>query len=61
MTRTCFPDAKQIKKCPKTVLCKECKYVKKDINESDEDFHSPPDNEPTFSSSYFHEETILNL
>ena len=24
MIKTCFPYSKQIKKCPKTVLCKEC-------------------------------------
>ena len=29
MMKTYFPDAKQIKKCPKTVLCKECTYVQK--------------------------------
>ena len=56
-----FPDAKQIKKSPKTVLCKECTYVEKDRNESDKSFHSPPDNEHNFSSSYFHEEPIFNV
>ena len=30
MMKNCFPDAKQIKICPKTVSCKECTYVQKD-------------------------------
>ena len=29
MMKNCFPDEKQIKNCPKTVLCKECTYVQK--------------------------------
>ena len=49
MTKTCFPDAKQ-KKSQKNVLCKECTYVQKYINENDENFDSAEDNEPTFSS-----------
>ena len=53
MAKTCFTDAKQLQKYPKTVLCKECTYVQKYINESDENFVSPTDNEPTFSSSFF--------
>ena len=40
MMKNCFPDAKPIKKCPKTFLCKECKYVQKDINENDEKIES---------------------
>ena len=40
-------------KISKTVLCKECTYVQKDINESDENFDSTQDNEPTLSSSFF--------
>ena len=48
--KTYFPDAKQIKKCPKTTLCKEFIYVRNDRNESDDNFDSPPYNEPTFSS-----------
>ena len=39
----------KVKKSPKTVLCKERKYVQKDINESEENFDSTQDNEPTFS------------
>ena len=35
---------------PKTHLCKECAYVKKNRNEGDENFDSPPYNEPTCSS-----------
>ena len=61
MIKTCFPDAKQIKQISETVLCKECTYVQKDRNESDENFDSPTDNEPTFSSSYFNEEPIVNV
>ena len=52
MTKNCFSDAKQIKN-PKNILCKECAYAQKDINESDENFYSTEDNEPTFSSSFF--------
>ena len=55
MTKNCLPNAKQIKKFPKTVLCKECTYVQKDLNKSDEKFDSTNDNEPTFSVSYSHE------
>ena len=54
-----FPDANQIKKYPKTTLCKECTYVEKDRNEIEGGIDSPPDKEPTFSSSYFHEEPIF--
>ena len=53
MTKTCFPDAKQVKKCLKTVLCNECTNIQKDINESDKNFDSPPKNEPNFSSLFF--------
>ena len=59
--KNCFPDAKQIIKFPKTVLCKECTYVQKDINKSDENFDYTQDNEPTISSSYFHKEPIVNV
>ena len=52
-TKTYFNDA--------NVLCKECTYVQKYRNESDENFDSPPDNEPTFSSSHFHEVPIVNV
>ena len=48
MMKTCFTDAKQIKKCPKHVLWKECTYVQKDINKKDEDFDSTEDDEPIF-------------
>ena len=51
----------QSKKFPKTVLGKECIYFQKDRNKSDENFDSPPDNGPTFSSSYFHEGLIFNV
>ena len=55
MKKTCFLDAKQIKKYPKITVCKECIYVQKDRNESDENIDPPPDNEPILSSSYFNE------
>ena len=48
--KNCFTDANQIKKCPKTVLCKECTYAQKDINENDKKIDSTEDNESTFSS-----------
>ena len=61
MMKTCFPDAKQNKKYPKTTLCKEFTYVQKFINESDKNFYSTQYNEPTFSSSFFHEGPIVNV
>ena len=61
MMKTYFPDAKQIKKRPKNVLCKESTYVQKDINDKDENFESTEDNEPTFSSSFFYEGHIVNV
>ena len=48
-------------KCPKTTVCKECTYVQKDRNQIDEIFDSPPDNEHTFSASYFHEVPIFDV
>ena len=48
MMKNFFPDAEPIKKSPKTLLCKECTYVQKDINENDEKIDSTKDNEPTF-------------
>ena len=49
----------KLKKCPKTVLCKECTYVQKYINENDEKIDSTEDNEPTFLSSFFRKEMFL--
>ena len=46
---------------PKNVLCKECTYVQKDINENDENFDSTEDNEPTFSSSLFYEVHVVDV
>ena len=43
-------DAKQIKYCPKSILCKEYIFVKKYRNESEGGIDYLPDNEPTFSS-----------
>ena len=54
-----FPDAKQIKKCPKTALCKECKYVQKYINGKDDKIDPPEDIEQIFFSSYFIEKPNL--
>ena len=54
--RTDFPDANQINKCPKTVSCKECTNVQKDINENDEKIDTQADSEQTFFSSYFMKE-----
>ena len=50
ITKNCFLSAKQIEKCPKTTLCKDCTYVQKYRNKIDENIDSPPDNEPTFSA-----------
>ena len=44
--KTCFPNAKQIKKSKNCYM--QIMYIfKKDINGSDENFDSPLDNEPT--------------
>ena len=51
MTKNCFTDAKLTKKFPKSVLCKECTYVQKDINGKDEKIDPPEDIEQTFFSS----------
>ena len=54
-------DAKQIKIWSKTKVCKECTHFQKYINKIDESFDSPPDNEHTFSESYFHKKPIVDL
>ena len=59
--KTCFDDTRRIKQPPKTTLCKEYKYFKKDKNESEGNIYFPPDNKPTSSSSHFHEEPIVNI
>ena len=61
MMNNCFPDAKLIKKCPKTVLCKECKYVQKYINGKYEKIDPPEDIEQTVFSSYFIEKPVLTV
>ena len=53
MMKNCFSGTNQIKKCPKTVLCKEWTYVQKEKNGKDEKIDSPADSEQTFFSSYF--------
>ena len=44
-----IPSSKQIKKIPKTTVCKECTYVQKGIDQIAENFDSLPDNEHIFS------------
>ena len=61
MMKTFFPDAKQINQCPKSTLWKECTYVQEEKDEIEGNIDSPPDNEPTFSSSYFLEKPIVNV
>ena len=61
MNQTCFPDAKQVKQYPKTILCKECTYVQIDQNESEDNFDSPPDNEPTFNQFCFQEGYVFDV
>ena len=53
MTKNCSPGANQIKKCPKTVSCKECTYVQKDKNGKYEEIDPLEETEQTFFSSYF--------
>ena len=50
MMKNCFPDTNQINMCPKTVSCKECTYVQKDINENDEKIDPPADSEQNLLS-----------
>ena len=59
--KNCFPDLNSIKKCPKTVLCKECTYVQKDINVNDEKIDSTEDIEHTFFSSCFLENPVFTV
>ena len=59
--KNCFPDVKPIKKCPNTVLCKECTYVKKYINGNDEKIDSTEDIQHTFFSSYFLENPVFTV
>ena len=46
---------------PQNIFMQRIYICSKYRNKSDDNFDSPPDNEPTFSSSYFHEEPIVNL
>ena len=61
MIKNCFPDAKQINQCPKSTLCKECKYVQEEKYLSEGNIDSPPDNGPTFSSEYSLEKPTVNV
>ena len=51
----------KIKNTQKPLYAKNLHMFKKKGNESDGNIDSPPDNEPTFSWSYFHGEPIFNL
>ena len=61
MMKNCFPDAKPIKKCPKTFLCKECTCVQKDINGKDNKIYPTEDIEQTFFLSYFIEKPVFTV
>ena len=61
MMKNCFPDAKPIKKFPKTILCKECIYVQKDIIGKDEKIDPIDHIEKTFLSSYFIEKPVFTV
>ena len=59
MIKNCFPHVKPINFFPKTVLCKECTYVQKDINGKDEKIDPTEDIEQNVFSSYFIENLFL--
>ena len=59
--KNCVPDDKEVKECSKTTKYKKCIYVQNEINKIDESFDLTLDNEHTFSTSYFHEEPILDV
>ena len=59
MMKNCFPDDKKTNKFPKTVLCKECTYVQKYINDKDEKIDPPADIEQTFSHHILLKNLIL--
>ena len=61
MIKNCFPDANQIRRCPKTVLCKECTYVQKYLNVKDEKIDHTEDIEQTSFSSYFIEKPVFTV
>ena len=54
-----LPEAKQVKKCPRTTVCKISKYIQSERKQINESFYFPPDNEHTFSISYLHENPLL--
>ena len=43
ITQKCFPDAKEVNKCPK-IKMQKCIYVQNEINKIDESFDLPPYN-----------------
>ena len=52
-------EAKQVKEHPTTTVYKICTYVQNEIKQSNESFYFPQESEPTFSTSYFNEKSIL--
>ena len=48
-----IPDAKQVKKCPTTSVCKICTYVQNEINQTDEIFDCPPYMNISFPRHFF--------
>ena len=56
-----FPDAKGLKKPPKITRCKKCEYIQNERNQVYKSFDLTPDYAHTFSTSYFHEEPILDV
>ena len=59
--QTYFPDAKGLKKPPKITRCKKCEYIQNERNQVYKSFDLTPDYAHTFSTSYFHEEPILDV
>ena len=56
-----FPWFKTYLKCPKIFPCNECIYVQKYVHECEENFDFTEDNELTFSSSFFHARSVVNV
>ena len=54
------PDFKEVKKLPKTTKFKIYVYVQNERNQIYESFYLIPDKEHDFSTSYLHEEPILD-
>ena len=54
-------EAKKVNKGPRTTVWNICKYVQDERRKSNESFDLLPENEHTFSTSYFHEKPLLNV